>query len=80
MDLTIQAVLLNVSDLKQSTDFYQDVFGLHVVSGAYRVTALMVSEKNRRQVVLLANWGATPPTAGEATSGPGCSPSRLGRS
>jgi catechol-2,3-dioxygenase len=57
MELTIQAALLNVSDLKQSIDFYRDVFDLQVVSRADRVTALMVSEKDRRQVLLLRQLG-----------------------
>ena len=47
MELSIQAALLNVSDLKQSIDFSRDVFDLEVVSEAYRVTAVMVSEKNQ---------------------------------
>jgi catechol 2,3-dioxygenase-like lactoylglutathione lyase family enzyme len=70
MDLTIQAVLLNVSDLNQSTDFYRDVFGLRVVSGAYRVTALMVSENNRRQVVLLRELGRNASHGGRGNIGP----------
>ena len=57
MELTIQTALLNVSDLKQSIDFYRDVFDLQVVSHADRVTALMVSEKDRRQVLLLRQLG-----------------------
>jgi catechol 2,3-dioxygenase-like lactoylglutathione lyase family enzyme len=57
VDLTIQAVLINVSDLKQSVDFYRDVFDLHVVSQADRVSAVMVNEKDRRQVLLLRELG-----------------------
>ena len=57
MELTIQAALLNVSDLKQSIDFYRDVFDLHVVSQADRVSVLMVSEKDRRQILLLRQLG-----------------------
>jgi catechol-2,3-dioxygenase len=57
MELTIQAALINVSDLKQSVDFYRDVFDLHVISRADRVTAMMVNEDNRRQVVLLRELG-----------------------
>jgi catechol-2,3-dioxygenase len=57
VDLTIQAALINVSDLKQSVDFYRDVFDLHAVSQADRVTAIMVNEKNRRQVLLLRELG-----------------------
>jgi catechol-2,3-dioxygenase len=57
MELTIQAALLNVSDLKQSIDFYRDVFDLVVVSRADRVSVLMVSERDRRQVLLLRQLG-----------------------
>ena len=57
MELTIQAALLNVSDLNQSIDFYRDVFDLRVVSQADRVSVLMVSEKDRRQVLLLRAAG-----------------------
>jgi catechol-2,3-dioxygenase len=57
MELTIQAALLNVSDLKESIDFYRDVFDLRVVSRADRVSVLMVSEKERRQVLLLRQLG-----------------------
>jgi catechol 2,3-dioxygenase-like lactoylglutathione lyase family enzyme len=70
MDLTIQAVLLNVSDLKQSVDFYRDVFGLRVVSEAYRVTVVMVSEKNRRQVLLLRELGRNADHSGRGFIGP----------
>jgi catechol-2,3-dioxygenase len=69
VDLTIQAALINVSDLKQSVDFYRDVFDLHVVSQADRVTALMVSEKDRRQVVLLRELGRNPYHGGRGNIG-----------
>ena len=80
MELSIQAVLLNVSDLKQSIDFYRDVFDLEVVSEAYRVTAVMVSEKKRRQVLLLRELGHNATHGGRGNIGPGCSHSRLGHS
>ena len=70
MELSIQAVLLNVSDLKQSIDFYRDVFDLGVVSEAYRVTAVMVSEKNRRQVLLLRELGHNATHGGRGNIGP----------
>jgi catechol 2,3-dioxygenase-like lactoylglutathione lyase family enzyme len=53
MELSIQAALLNVTDLQQSIDFYQDVFDLHLTSRDEEVAALMVLETNRRQVLLL---------------------------
>lgn len=53
MELSIQAALLNVTDLQQSIDFYQDVFDLRLTSRDEEVAALMVLETNRRQVLLL---------------------------
>ena len=70
MDLTIQAVLLDVSDLKQSIDFYREVFGLRVVSEAYRVTVVMVSDKHRRQVLLLRELGRNADHGGRGYIGP----------
>jgi catechol-2,3-dioxygenase len=53
MELSIQTVLLNVTDLKQSIEFYQDVFDLRLTSQRDEVAALMVYERDRRQVLLL---------------------------
>jgi catechol 2,3-dioxygenase-like lactoylglutathione lyase family enzyme len=53
MELSIQAALLNVTDLQQSINFYQDVFDLRLTSQDEEVAALMVLETNRRQVLLL---------------------------
>jgi catechol 2,3-dioxygenase-like lactoylglutathione lyase family enzyme len=57
MELTIQGALVNVSDLNQSIDFYRDVFDFRVVSRADRVSVVMVSAKDRRQVLLLRQLG-----------------------
>jgi len=53
MELSIQAALVNVTDLQQSIDFYQTVFELRLTSRGEDVAALMIVEKNRRQVLLL---------------------------
>jgi catechol 2,3-dioxygenase-like lactoylglutathione lyase family enzyme len=53
MELSIQTVLLNVTDLSRSIEFYQDVFGLGRTSHQEEVAVLMVSETSRRQVILL---------------------------
>jgi catechol-2,3-dioxygenase len=53
MELSIQTVLLNVSNLEQSMEFYGDVFELRPISQRDEAAALMVSEINRRQVLLL---------------------------
>jgi catechol 2,3-dioxygenase-like lactoylglutathione lyase family enzyme len=57
MDLTIQTVLLNVSDLQQSIEFYQDVLEFRLVSQIDRAVALMICETNRRQVLQLRELG-----------------------
>ena len=60
MELSIQTVLLNVTDLKHSIEFYQDVFDFRLISQREEVAALMVYETKRRQVILLRelerNW------------------------
>jgi catechol-2,3-dioxygenase len=53
MELSIQTVLLNVTDLSRSIEFYQDVFDLRLTSHQEEVAVLMVSETSRRQVLLL---------------------------
>jgi catechol 2,3-dioxygenase-like lactoylglutathione lyase family enzyme len=58
MQLTIQTALLNVSDLDRSIEFYRDVLELMPVSQGDRVAALMVSETERRQVLVLREVGA----------------------
>ena len=55
MELSIQTVLINVTDLKQSIEFYQDVFDLHLTSQREEVAVLMVHETDRRQVLLSAS-------------------------
>jgi catechol-2,3-dioxygenase len=57
MELTIQTALLNVTDLTQSIEFYRGVFDWRVVSQGDRVAALMIQEKDRRQVLLLRELG-----------------------
>jgi catechol 2,3-dioxygenase-like lactoylglutathione lyase family enzyme len=57
MDLTLQTVLLNVTDLNQSIEFYRDVFDLRLASQGDQVAALMIYEKSRRQVLLLREIG-----------------------
>jgi catechol-2,3-dioxygenase len=57
MELTIQTALLNVTDVEQSIEFYRDVLDLRLMSQGDRVAALMISEENRRQVLLLRELG-----------------------
>src|ERR1700722_2774406 len=69
MELSIQTVLLNVSDLKESIEFYQDVFDLRLISQREEVAALMVYERDRRQVLLLRELGHNLPRPGRRNVG-----------
>jgi catechol 2,3-dioxygenase-like lactoylglutathione lyase family enzyme len=70
MELTIQSALLNVTDLAQSIEFYQDVLGLRLVSEGDRVAALIISDKPRSQVLLLRELGRNAYHGGRGTIGP----------
>ncbi|MDR0345991.1 MAG: VOC family protein, partial [Nocardiopsaceae bacterium] len=61
MQLSIQASLLNVKNLDQSVEFYQHVFDLPVMARQDRVAALMISEAQRQQVLLLREAGGSHP-------------------
>ncbi|MCU1494226.1 MAG: hypothetical protein JWO62_1990 [Acidimicrobiaceae bacterium] len=53
MNLSFQMILANVSDLDQSADFYSEVFDFPIISRDSQVVTLMVSRKERRQVLIL---------------------------
>jgi catechol-2,3-dioxygenase len=69
MDLTPQSIFLDVSDLKQSVEFYRDVLAIEVVSEADRVTALMINEAHRPQVLQLRELGRNAVHGGRDNSG-----------
>jgi catechol 2,3-dioxygenase-like lactoylglutathione lyase family enzyme len=69
MELSIQAALLNVTDLQRSIEFYRDVFNLRVVSQGDRVAALMIDEKYRRQVLMLRELGRNARRGGRGNIG-----------
>jgi catechol-2,3-dioxygenase len=69
MELSIQTVLLNVTDLEQSIEFYHDVFELRLISQREEVAALMVYETNRRQVLLLRELSRNSTRAGRRSLG-----------
>lgn len=69
MEVSIQTVLLNVSDLETSIEFYQDVLDLRLTSQREEVAALMVYETNRRQVLLLRELSRYSTRAGRRTVG-----------
>jgi catechol 2,3-dioxygenase-like lactoylglutathione lyase family enzyme len=58
MELTIQSVLLNVTELQRSIEFYRDVFDFRLQAEGDRVAVIMVSEQDRRQVLTLREVGA----------------------
>jgi catechol 2,3-dioxygenase-like lactoylglutathione lyase family enzyme len=53
MQLSIQSILLNVSDLERSLAFYTEVFDLSVDARQTEAAALKVSASDRRQVLVL---------------------------
>jgi catechol-2,3-dioxygenase len=69
MELSIQSALLNVTNLDQSIEFYRDVLGLRLKSQGDQVAVLMVSEKDRQQVLLLREVGRNAYHAGRGTIG-----------
>jgi catechol-2,3-dioxygenase len=53
MDLSIQTSLINVSNLDRSLEFYKEVFEFTESARGDQVAALMISESQRRQVLVL---------------------------
>jgi len=71
MQLSIQVLLLNVSRLDRSIEFYRDVFDLRPAGRADRVAALMLDETRRRQVLVLREVGGSYPVhVGRGSVGP----------
>jgi catechol 2,3-dioxygenase-like lactoylglutathione lyase family enzyme len=60
MQLSMQAMLLNVSNLDRSIEFYRGVFELRLAARGDRVAALMINEASRRQVLVLRELGPQP--------------------
>ncbi len=71
MDLSMQASLLNVSDLDRSIDFYRDVFDFREATRSDGVAALMINESTAGQQVLVlrATSGLRSPHAGRGSIG-----------
>ena len=53
MHLSIQSILLNISDLDRSVAFYSEVFEFSIDALETEVAALRVSDSGRRQVLVL---------------------------
>jgi catechol-2,3-dioxygenase len=65
MDLSIQSILVNVSDLERSVAFYSEVFEFSIDALETDVAALKISESGRRQVLVLrATRGSLHPGRG----------------
>ena len=65
MQLSIQSILLNVTDLERSLAFYTEVFDFSVDARQTDAVALKVSASDRRQVLVLrATKGAFHPGRG----------------
>jgi catechol 2,3-dioxygenase-like lactoylglutathione lyase family enzyme len=75
MHLSIQSILLNVSDLDRSVAFYSEVFEFSIDALETEVAALQVSESGRRQVLVLRVW----PPPGSGAAGNQRQPSRRSR-
>ena len=70
MQLSIQGILLNVSDLERSITFYTEVFEFSVDAQEIDVAALNVSASDRRQVLILRATKATSFHPGRGAIGP----------
>lgn len=71
MQLSIQAVLLNVHSMDRSLEFYQHVFDLRPVAREDRVAVLIIDETSRSQVLILREQsGANPVHMGRGSIGP----------
>ncbi|HTU36863.1 MAG TPA: VOC family protein [Acidimicrobiales bacterium] len=57
--MNFQAVVLNVSDLDKSIDFYHDVFGFTELSRGDQLAAIGIPGSERTQVLVLRTLGTT---------------------
>jgi catechol 2,3-dioxygenase-like lactoylglutathione lyase family enzyme len=58
--MNFQAVVVNVTDLKRSIDFYCEVLGFTLLSQAEELAAVSASESDRAQVIVLREFGHSP--------------------
>jgi catechol-2,3-dioxygenase len=70
MQLSLQAALLNVSNLRSSVQFYQEVFKLQVVAKDDLVAVLKIEAAGREQVLVLREVGADAFHPGRGSVGP----------
>jgi catechol-2,3-dioxygenase len=70
MQLSLKAALLNVSNLRMSLQFYQEVFKLDVVAKDDLVAVLKIEGLGREQVLVLREVGNEALRPGRGTIGP----------
>ena len=70
MQLSLEAALLNVSNLHMSVQFYQDVFKLQVVAKDDLVAVLKIEARGREQVLVLREVGEDAFRPGRGNIGP----------
>jgi len=58
--MNFQAVVVNVTDLKRSIEFYGEVLGFTVLSQAEQLAAVSASGTDRTQVIVLREVGHSP--------------------
>jgi catechol 2,3-dioxygenase-like lactoylglutathione lyase family enzyme len=56
--VNFQSVVLNVSNLERSLDFYRDVFGFNLLSQRDQLAALGAPSTERSQVIVLRALGS----------------------
>jgi catechol 2,3-dioxygenase-like lactoylglutathione lyase family enzyme len=56
--VNFQSIVMNVSNLERSIDFYGDVFGFSVLSHRDRLAALGAPSSDRSQVLVLRAFGS----------------------
>lgn len=53
MDVTVQSMILTVSDMDRSIEFYEGIFGFPLVSRREQVAVLQINKADRSQVLVL---------------------------
>lgn len=70
MQLSLEAALLNVTNLRTSLHFYREVFRLHVVGQDDMVAVLKIEALGREQVLVLREVGNSAFRPGRGSIGP----------
>jgi len=70
MKVNVHTVVLNVTDLEKSVEFYGGVFDFPVIGQRGRATALLINEDDRREVFVLREAGPNAVHPGRGSLGP----------